>query len=63
MSIMITPKWKRDPSNGNFPSDNVRMAPELMLKKQYSNLTDVWSFGVTIYEIVEEKLPYPGTST
>jgi len=34
------------------------MAPECILRKQYSTKSDVWSFGVVIYEILARIEPY-----
>ena len=33
-------------------------APEVLRKNVYSTRSDVWSFGVLIYEVVERKVPY-----
>eukprot|EP01118_Nematostelium_gracile_P006194 TRINITY_DN1994_c0_g1_i2.p1 TRINITY_DN1994_c0_g1~~TRINITY_DN1994_c0_g1_i2.p1 ORF type:complete len:370 (+),score=87.44 TRINITY_DN1994_c0_g1_i2:166-1110(+) len=33
-------------------------APEVLKDKQYSKASDIWSFGVVIYEIFENKQPY-----
>ena len=37
------------------------MAPEA-LRGEYSEATDVWSFGITVWELVHESLPYPDMS-
>jgi serine/threonine protein kinase len=34
------------------------MAPEALEKKKYSEKSDVWSFGVTCYEILTQNQPY-----
>eukprot|EP00027_Filamoeba_sp_ATCC50430_P003991 CAMPEP_0168564304 /NCGR_PEP_ID=MMETSP0413-20121227/13170_1 /TAXON_ID=136452 /ORGANISM="Filamoeba nolandi, Strain NC-AS-23-1" /LENGTH=949 /DNA_ID=CAMNT_0008595959 /DNA_START=88 /DNA_END=2934 /DNA_ORIENTATION=- len=34
------------------------MAPEAMKRKVYNYKTDVWSYGVVLYEIMTRKLPY-----
>ncbi len=39
------------------------MAPESLTKKQYSTKSDVWSFGVTLYEIMARNEPWPGNFT
>lgn len=36
-----------------------RMAPEALLYQQYSPKTDVWAFGVVLYEIFTRQQPYP----
>jgi len=35
------------------------MAPESIKNKVYSTMSDVWAFGVTMWEIVTRKDPYP----
>jgi serine/threonine protein kinase len=37
------------------------MAPECLYERKYSIKTDVWAFGVTLFEIVSRGEPYPGT--
>lgn len=37
------------------------MAPEALIDREYSVYSDVWSYGVTIFEIYTGKDPYPGT--
>jgi len=37
------------------------MAPEALGEKVYNIKTDVWSFGVTLYEIMTQKMPYEKT--
>jgi len=34
------------------------MAPESILHQQYSEKTDVWSFGAMVYELIEEEIPF-----
>jgi len=34
------------------------MAPEFITEKLYSTKSDVWSFGVVIYEVTMRKIPY-----
>lgn len=37
------------------------LAPEVIRKRQFTNKTDVWSFGVLLYEIFTDgSEPYPG---
>ena len=35
------------------------MSPEAISKRIYSKSSDVWSFGVTVWEILERQNPYP----
>ena len=34
------------------------MAPEALVQKKYSTKSDVWSFGVTVVEILSQEEPY-----
>mmetsp|Transcript_13590 Transcript_13590/g.18804 ORF Transcript_13590/g.18804 Transcript_13590/m.18804 type:complete len:126 (-) Transcript_13590:158-535(-) len=36
------------------------MAPEALMERTYNQKTDVWSFGVVIYEILTRESPYKG---
>ncbi|PRP79711.1 LRR receptor-like serine/threonine-protein kinase GSO1-like [Planoprotostelium fungivorum] len=36
------------------------MSPEALRERNYSQKSDVWSFGVVIWEIIEESDPFPG---
>jgi serine/threonine protein kinase len=47
MSAIGTPHW---------------MAPEILQGERYSNSADVWAFGVIIFEVIAQKLPYMGIS-
>ena len=38
------------------------MSPESLLDRTYSVKTDVWSFGVLMYEILVQKVPYDVSS-
>eukprot|EP01117_Protostelium_nocturnum_P005639 TRINITY_DN2038_c0_g1_i1.p1 TRINITY_DN2038_c0_g1~~TRINITY_DN2038_c0_g1_i1.p1 ORF type:complete len:1760 (-),score=518.87 TRINITY_DN2038_c0_g1_i1:119-5398(-) len=38
------------------------MSPEAILKREYSNKSDVWSFGVVIWEILTVSDPFPECS-
>ncbi|PRP78689.1 putative leucine-rich repeat receptor-like protein kinase [Planoprotostelium fungivorum] len=38
------------------------MSPEAIQKKEYSNKSDVWSFGVVIWEIITAQEPWPHLS-
>jgi serine/threonine protein kinase len=34
------------------------MAPEVLSRKDYSYKSDVWSFGVVVFEVATQTLPY-----
>jgi serine/threonine protein kinase len=36
------------------------MAPESITTRTYSKKSDVWSFGIVVYEIVAQQEPYTG---
>jgi serine/threonine protein kinase len=36
------------------------MSPEAVTKRQYSQKSDVWSFGVTLWEMCTGELPFSG---
>mmetsp|Transcript_13587 Transcript_13587/g.18800 ORF Transcript_13587/g.18800 Transcript_13587/m.18800 type:complete len:121 (-) Transcript_13587:55-417(-) len=38
------------------------MAPEALMERTYNQKTDVWSFGVVIFEVLERNIPYPDLS-
>jgi serine/threonine protein kinase len=54
---------KRDSNAWGVTSSGVgplkHMAPEAILRREYSEKSDVWSFGVTMYELLECSEPYP----
>ncbi len=35
------------------------MAPESLLERKYSPKSDVWSYGVTLWEVLTRQEPYP----
>lgn len=35
------------------------MAPEVVSQTPYSLVSDIWSFGIILFEIAEKRLPYP----
>lgn len=39
------------------------MAPECLIHKQYGISSDVWSFGVLLYEILTASVPYAGLTS
>ncbi|XP_026762255.1 mitogen-activated protein kinase kinase kinase 12-like [Galleria mellonella] len=39
------------------------MAPELILRKRASDRIDVWSYGIVLWELLTQKVPYDGLST
>ena len=39
------------------------MAPELVLKNQVDQRTDIYAFGVVMYEVAAGKLPFSGDNT
>ena len=40
-------------------STKICKAPEALMKQEYSEKTDVWSFGITVIEIFTREIPYP----
>ena len=36
------------------------MSPEVLERRKYSWKSDIWSFGILIYELVYGKLPWKG---
>ncbi len=52
-------KEAEDPAAGGTPS---YMAPELWAKKPFSSASDVYAFGVLLYEIWERSVPWDGYS-
>ena len=38
------------------------MAPEVLLKNNYNHSADIWSLGVTIFELLTGKLPFNAIS-
>lgn len=40
----------------------IYMAPEIMQCKKYNNKTDIWSFGIVIYQLTFGKLPYTASN-
>jgi len=36
------------------------MAPESLLNREFTEKTDIWGFGITIFEIMTQNEPYPG---
>jgi len=38
------------------------MAPECIIRKEYSFASDVWAYGITLIEIITRNPPYPGLS-
>jgi predicted Ser/Thr protein kinase len=54
-----------DQADGNKTATDVGpirwMAPEAMRQRLYNKKTDIWSYGVVLYEILTRKLPYHDT--
>lgn len=36
------------------------MSPEILMGKKYNSLSDVWSFGCIIYEMLSGEVPFVG---
>ena len=41
-----------------FCGSPLYMAPEIILNKEYTNLSDIWSLGVVLYELLTKTHPY-----
>ena len=39
------------------------MAPEILRREKYDESSDVYSFGIILWEILSEKIPHYGLST
>jgi serine/threonine protein kinase len=39
------------------------MAPECVSDRKYSAASDVWAFGITVWEIITREEPYLGTDS
>jgi serine/threonine protein kinase len=39
---------------------NKWLSPEAISERVYTFKSDVWSFGVTVWEVVTKQIPYPG---
>ena len=39
------------------------MAPESLSKKVYSNKSDVWSYGVVVFECIQREEPFKDLTT
>lgn len=44
--------------SNTFCGSPMYMSPEILMNKKYTNKSDIWSLGITIYEILFKKYPY-----
>ena len=49
-------------STGTILGTPMYMAPELFEGKKYTNIADLWSVGVVLYELLFGKLPFDARS-
>lgn len=40
------------------PGSLLYMAPECIFKKQFSPKSDIWSLGISVYEMIQGKAPF-----
>lgn len=57
---LALPKPKKPKKLGKCPGTPAYMAPEQLMKKPVDARADLWAFGVTAYELLTHKKPFPG---
>lgn len=63
LSKFSTAQASQQPGNGGFTGSLITMAPEIMRNERYCRWSDVYSFGMVVWEIFCERIPFGRSAT